>query len=61
MSRRGAPAAIVARWRAAGSAEAAVLSAGPRWVWLTKAGLAASGLPYRLVRPAYRGWRTCGR
>ncbi|MGN6794620.1 MAG: hypothetical protein ACTHJW_19725 [Streptosporangiaceae bacterium] len=43
--------AQVARWRAAGSAQAAVLSAGPRWVWLTRAGLAACGLPYRAVPP----------
>ena len=41
----------VARWRAAGMADAGVLSAGPRWVWLTKAGLAASGLPYRASTP----------
>ena len=37
---------VVARWRAAGNAEAAVLSPGPRWVWLTRAGLASCGLPY---------------
>ncbi|HEX5190779.1 MAG TPA: hypothetical protein VFW16_14635 [Streptosporangiaceae bacterium] len=44
-------AAQVARWRAAGTAEAATLSAGPRWVWLTRAGLAACGLPYRAAAP----------
>ena len=44
-------AARVARWRAAGTAETAVLSAGPRWVWLTRAGLAECGLPYRAVPP----------
>lgn len=38
--------AIAARWRAAGLADASRLSPGPRWVWLTRAGLAASGLPY---------------
>jgi hypothetical protein len=37
----------VARWRAAGIADAELLSSGPRWVWLTKAGLEKSGLPYR--------------
>jgi hypothetical protein len=37
---------IVAAWRTAGLAEAAVLSTGPRWVWLTRAGLARCGLPY---------------
>ncbi len=44
-------AAQVARWRAAGTADAAVLSAGPRWVWLTRAGLLACGLPYRAAVP----------
>jgi len=39
-------AAVVARWRGAGTAEAAVLSGGPRWVWLTRAGLATCGLRY---------------
>jgi hypothetical protein len=48
-SRRAA--AQVARWRTAGTAEAAVLSPGPRWVWLTRAGLAVCGLPYRPVPP----------
>lgn len=41
----------VARWRAGGNADAAVLSAGPRWVWLTKTGLQACGLPYRAAAP----------
>ena len=41
----------VARWRAGGSADAAVLSTGPRWVWLTKTGLQACGLPYRAAAP----------
>jgi hypothetical protein len=44
-------AAVVARWRSAGTAETAVLSPGPRWVWLTRAGLAACGLPYRAAAP----------
>jgi hypothetical protein len=44
-------AAHVARWRSAGNAEAALLSAGPRWVWLTKAGLTVCGLPYRAGPP----------
>ncbi|MGN6678947.1 MAG: hypothetical protein ACTHKL_14375 [Streptosporangiaceae bacterium] len=48
-SRRAA--AQVARWRTAGTAETAVLSPGPRWVWLTRAGLAVCGLPYRAVPP----------
>jgi len=39
-------AALAAGWQAAGIAEAAVLSPGPRWVWLTRAGLATCGLPY---------------
>jgi hypothetical protein len=43
--------ATVTRWRAAGIADAAVLSPGPRWVWLTGAGLTACGLPYAAVAP----------
>ena len=41
----------VTRWRAAGWAEAARLGPGPRWVWLTRAGLAACGLPYAAGTP----------
>jgi hypothetical protein len=37
---------ILARWRAAGWADADVLGPGPRWVWLTQAGLRTCGLPY---------------
>ncbi|MDR2983672.1 MAG: hypothetical protein LBV34_02415, partial [Nocardiopsaceae bacterium] len=44
-------AALVARWRAAGNVEMALLSAGPRWVWLTKTGLSVCGLPYRAGPP----------
>jgi hypothetical protein len=45
-------AAIVARWAAGGQAEAGRLGPGPRWVWLTRAGLAACGLPYTAGAPA---------
>ena len=38
---------IAARWVAAGQAETARLGPGPRWVWLTRAGLAACGVPYQ--------------
>ena len=34
---------------------------GGPWVWLTRAGLAACGLPYRAARPRCPGWRTCAR
>jgi len=44
-------AAVVARWRAAGTADSAALSPRPRWVWLTSAGLAACGLPYAAGAP----------
>lgn len=44
-------AAAVTRWRAAAVADAAVLSPGPRWVWLTRAGLTACGLPYAAAAP----------
>jgi hypothetical protein len=37
---------VVARWRSAGLADAGRLGPGPRWIWLTKAGLTASGLQY---------------
>jgi hypothetical protein len=44
-------AAAAARWRAAGTAATAVLSRGPRWVWLTRTGLACCGLRYSPVAP----------
>jgi hypothetical protein len=47
----GRAAAVAARWRASGAADTAMLSPGPRWVWLTRAGLAACGLPYRAAAP----------
>src|ERR1700678_2627411 len=45
-------AGIAARWEARGLAEAKTLSPGPRWVWLTKAGLAACGARYAAAPPA---------
>ena len=44
--------AVVARWRQQGHADWAQLGPGSRWVWLTQAGLAACGLPYRAGTPA---------
>ncbi len=44
--------ALVARWATAGLAESARLGPGPRWVWLTKTGLARCGLPYTASTPA---------
>jgi len=44
--------ALAARWASAGLADSAVLSAGPPWVWLTKAGLQACGLRYAAAPPA---------
>jgi len=44
-------AALVARWRASGAADEAVLSGGPRWVWLTRAGLTSCGLPFAAGAP----------
>jgi hypothetical protein len=44
-------AAAVTRWRGAAVADAAVLSQGPRWVWLTGAGLTTCGLPYTAAAP----------
>jgi hypothetical protein len=43
--------AAAARWRALGYAETALLSPGPAWLWVTRAGLAACGLAYSPGRP----------
>jgi hypothetical protein len=43
--------AITSRWREQGYAESARLGPGRPWVWLTRAGLAACGLPYQPVTP----------
>ena len=45
-------AAVVAGWTSAGLAEAGRIGPGPRWVWLTKAGLARCGLAYTATAPA---------
>lgn len=44
-------ATIAAKWRGEGKAELERLSRGPRWVWLTKAGLVTCGLPYHSSAP----------
>jgi hypothetical protein len=44
--------ATAARWRQQGYADSAQLGPGGRWVWLTQAGLAACGVPYRAGVPA---------
>ena len=44
--------ALTARWREQGYAESARLGPGRPWVWLTRGGLLACGLPYRPVPPA---------
>jgi hypothetical protein len=41
-----------ARWRQHGQADSARLGPGPPWVWLTRDGLAACGLPYAPAVPA---------
>jgi len=43
---------IAARWRMLGYAESARLGPGMPWIWLTRGGLAACGLPYTAARPA---------
>lgn len=43
---------IALGWRQAGYAECARIGPGDPWVWLTRAGLAACGLPYRTASPA---------
>lgn len=44
--------AAAGRWQRAGYAELARIGPGPAWLWLTRGGLAACGLPYRPVPPA---------
>ena len=44
--------ALAARWREQGYADSARLGPGRPWVWLTRAGLLACGLPYRPSPPA---------
>lgn len=44
--------AISLAWRRAGYAESARIGPGRPWVWLTKRGLAACGLPYPATSPA---------
>jgi hypothetical protein len=43
---------LAARWRGQGYADSARLGPGRSWVWLTRAGLLACGLPYRPAPPA---------
>jgi hypothetical protein len=43
---------VAARWRNLGLAESARLGPGPPWVWVTRTGLAACGLPYPAGPPA---------
>jgi hypothetical protein len=45
-------AALVTRWTKARLAASAVLSPGPRWVWLTRSGLHACGVRYPAAPPA---------
>src|SRR5262249_58662946 len=44
--------AITASWRRARYAESARLGPGGPWTWLTRAGLAACGLPFPATTPA---------
>ncbi len=44
--------ALAGRWREQGYADSARLGPGRPWVWLTRAGLVACGLPYRPAPPA---------
>jgi hypothetical protein len=43
---------VTSRWRNLGLAESARLGPGPPWVWVTRTGLAACGLPYPAGPPA---------
>jgi hypothetical protein len=44
--------ALIGRWTQRGLAESAILSPGPPWIWLTRAGLQACGLRYTATSPA---------
>ena len=44
--------AVTASWRRAGYAQSARLGPGGPWLWLTRAGLAACGLPFPATTPA---------
>jgi hypothetical protein len=44
--------AIALDWRRSGYADSARIGPGHPWVWLTRAGLAACGLPYTAASPA---------
>ncbi len=44
--------AVVGRWTESKLAESRRLTEGPRWVWLTRAGLQACGLRYAAAPPA---------
>jgi hypothetical protein len=44
--------AIAARWRRTGYAATGRLGPGPAWCWLTRDGMAATGLGFPTVRPA---------
>ena len=44
--------AVTLGWRRAGYAESARIGPGHPWVWLTRPGLAACGLPYAATSPA---------
>ena len=43
---------IVARWRRAGYADTGRLGPGPAWCWLTRQGMATTGLGYTASRPS---------
>ena len=43
---------LVVRWRSTGYAACGRLGPGPAWCWLTREGLAATGLGFRATRPA---------
>ena len=44
--------AIAAGWRRSGYAGSARIGPGPAWVWLTRPGMAACGLPFPVTPPA---------
>ena len=44
--------ALTARWRRAGYAATGRLGPGPGWCWLTRDGMAATGLGFPATRPA---------
>ena len=52
---------LMFRWRRSGYMATARLGPGPLWCWLTRDGMAATGLGFPAARPARPVWPIAGR